>query len=79
MGIRMTIKDTDAVTLDELLSMLPDSKAAKEVALLKNTIAAASNYVANDEIYPTEVKFSNRRLVRIVTANGKQFLEVEWV
>lgn len=35
MGIRMTIKDTDAVTLEELLAQLPHSQAAKEVALLK--------------------------------------------
>ncbi|BCS54763.1 hypothetical protein [Geobacter sp. SVR] len=30
MGIRMTIKDTDAVTLEDLLTQLPHSAAAKE-------------------------------------------------
>lgn len=35
MGIQMTIKDTYAVTLGDLLGQLPNSKAAKEVALLQ--------------------------------------------
>lgn len=34
MGIRMTINDTDAVTLADLFAQLPHSKAAKEVAAL---------------------------------------------
>ena len=35
MGIRMTINDTGPVTLDELLTQLPNSTAAKEVAKLR--------------------------------------------
>lgn len=38
MGIQMTIKDTDAVTIDELLTQLPHSKAAKEVARLRQQL-----------------------------------------
>lgn len=40
------------------------------------TLATSGNYTANDEIYPTEVKFNNGRIVRLVEENGKYFLEV---
>ena len=38
MGIRMTINDTWAVTLDELLTQLPNSAAAKEVANIRGEL-----------------------------------------
>ena len=37
----------------------------------------SGNYVADDEIYPSEVKFANGRVVRVVTTDGNTFLEVE--
>lgn len=36
MGINMRICDTDAVTTDELLRYLPDSKFSREIKLLRN-------------------------------------------
>lgn len=39
--------------------------------------ARSGNYIADDEVYPAEVRFENGRIVRAVIANGKPFLEVE--
>lgn len=50
MGIQMTIKDTDAVTLDDLIGMLPNSKAAKEVKALRGqTLCDACNKPITDD------------------------------
>jgi len=46
MGINMHIKDTYEVTMEELMSMLPNSKATKQVNKLMDEVARLNSEVA---------------------------------
>ena len=52
-------------------------KGLAEIAFAA-AMAQSGNYVANDETFPSEVTFSNGRIVRInVATEGLAFLEIE--
>lgn len=43
---------------------------------LKTQVAIGCNYVANHDTYPSEVRFANGRIVRILHCHGEAFLEI---
>lgn len=52
-------------------------KGLAEIAFAA-AFAQSGNYVANDETFPSQVTFSNGRIVRInVATEGVAFLEIE--
>jgi hypothetical protein len=44
--------------------------------VLKAELARGRNYVADHEVFPTEVTFANGRSVRIVRSGEKHYLEI---
>lgn len=80
MGITMTIKDTDNVTMEDLLQQLPHSKAAKEYLLLQNHAAALDEALktVDGRVQRRIEKFGERLLLVVEEArsNGLTAAEV---
>lgn len=80
MGITMTIKDTDNVTMEDLLQQLPNSKAAKEYRTLSAHAAALDEALktVDSRVQQRIEKFGERLLLCVEEArtNGLTAAEV---
>lgn len=50
--------------------------AQDRVRELEKLLAQSTNYVADDEVLPTQVDFANGRVVRVATNYGKPYLQI---